>query len=64
MSCLCRASGTDVLGPDENLGLGLARGVAQNGCSVVVIPLEVLSREKKKLVWCSAATLVFPETLC
>lgn len=47
MSCLRRASGTDVLGADENLGLGLARGIAQNGCSVVVIPLEVLSREKK-----------------
>lgn len=46
MSCLRSASGTDVLGPDENLGLNLACGIVQNGCSIVVIPLEVLFRKK------------------
>lgn len=51
MSCLCSASGTDVLGPDENLGLNLACGVVQNGCSVVAIPLEVLFGKKAGLVF-------------
>lgn len=41
------ASGTDVLGADENLGLNLARGVIQNGCGVAVIPWEVLFGGKK-----------------
>lgn len=51
MSCLCSASGTDVLGPDGNLGLNLARGIVQNGCSAVVIPLEVLFGKKDGLVF-------------
>lgn len=51
MSCLRSASGTDVLGPDENLGLNLACGVVQNGCTAAVIPLEVLFRKKAGLVF-------------
>lgn len=51
MSCLRSASGTDVLGPDGNLGLNLARGAVQNGRSVVVIALEVLFVKKAGLVF-------------
>lgn len=51
MNCLRSASSTDVLGPDENLGLNLVCGIAQNGCSIVVIPLEVLFGKKAGLVF-------------
>lgn len=69
MSCLHSASGTDVLGPDENLGLNLACGIAQNGCNVVVIPLEVLYGKKSWFgvqlpPWCFLKCCVDKVTCC